>query len=330
MNKIDKININIIDFTEILGESSLTLKIQGPNIDYIIMNTLRRIIMSYIPIYAFTDFKIEKNTSVFHNNYLKLRLKQLPVWGIKNNIPLFDIQKEKTNTIDETEETEDNEELIETVESVEPSKENQNQITMYVNQKNKTNEIITISTDSAKFYYNDKLIVSPYPQPIQLVKLQPSQEIVFSALTNIGVEEQDTIFTAVCIVAYKQITDNEFDFTLESRGQINEKRILHVALINIEEKLKKFIKYIDNMTIDEKIDNGLIIVNDEDHTFGNLIARGMQKHDNISFAGYNLPHPLTKIVHFNYKLKKGNIKKILQDVIDYYLELFELIKKQIK
>ena len=224
----------------------------------------------------------------------------------------------------------ENDELIETIESVEPIKENQNQITMYINQKNKTNEIITISTDSAKFYYNDKLITSPYPQPIQLVKLQPSQEIVFSALTNIGVEEQDTIFTPVCIVAYKQITDNEFDFTLESRGQINEKRILHVALINIEEKLKKFIKYIDNITIDEKIDNGMIIVNDEDHTFGNLIARGMQKHDHISFAGYNLPHPLTKIVHFNYKLKKGNIKKVLQDVIDYYLELFELIKKQIK
>ena len=52
---------------------------------------------------------------------------------------------------------------------------------------------------------------------------------------------------------------------------------------------------------------GLIIVNNEDHTLGNLISRGLQLHPSISFAGYNLPHPLSKKVHFHYKLEKAGI-----------------------
>jgi DNA-directed RNA polymerase subunit L len=82
--------------------------------------------------------------------------------------------------------------------------------------------------------------------------------------------------------------------------------------------------------IDISEEEGLIIVNNEDHTLGNLISRGMQKHSKVNFAGYNLPHPLANKVHFHYKLEKdGNIKKIMEDVVEYYLELFGSIGKLI-
>ena len=154
-----------------------------------------------------------------------------------------------------------------------------------------------------------------------------------SAITNLGTEKQDTNYTAVSIVTYKQINDNEFDFTLESRGQITEKRILQVALINIERNLKNFLNvFLEDLSkdIDVSEEEGLIIVNNEDHTLGNLISRGMQKHSKVNFAGYNLPHPLANKVHFHYKLEKNsNIKKIMEDVVEYYLELFSSIGKLI-
>ena len=124
------------------------------------------------------------------------------------------------------------------------------------------------------------------------------------------------------------------DFTLESRGQITEKRILQVALINIEKNIRNFLKvFLDDIikgSQDISEEEGLIIVNNEDHTLGNLISRGMQQHSKVKFAGYNLPHPLSKKVHFHYQLEKdGKIKKVMEDVIEYYSELFSNISKLI-
>ena len=142
------------------------------------------------------------------------------------------------------------------------------------------------------------------------------------------------MYSAVCIGAYKILDSNTFEFIIESRGQITEKRILQVALINIEKQLKNFIKLLKDdsskIKLDEKNNEGMIIVNNEDHTLVNLIARGIQMHKKISFAGYNLPHPRVKKVHFHYKHEDGaNIIKIIEDVVDYYSEIFSDIKKAV-
>lgn len=332
MIKISKINISVIENNDKIGESDLNFKISGSNIDYIIMNTLRRTIFSDIPIYAFSILNFEKNTSIFHNNYLKLRLQYMPVWGIKNTVDFVDYNKinDKMNKIDENDD-EDNVGSIETNDKINSS--SLNQMTMYVNYKNKSNDIISITTSHAKFYYDQKQLPSPYKDECLIIKLQPGQEIALSAITSLGTEKKDTIFSAVNIVTYKQINDNEFDFTLESRGQINEKQILIVALINIERNIRNFLNiFLEevNKEIDISEEEGLIIVNNEDHTLGNLISRGMQKHSQVKFAGYNLPHPLANKVHFHYQLEKGgNIKKIMEEVVEYYSEIFSNISKSI-
>ena len=336
MLKVDKTNIKVILNDTELGNSRLEFKISGPNIDYIVANTIRRTIMTNIPIYAFGEFKFEKNSSIFHNNYIKLRLSHMPVWSINNSVDFLETPKPNepiTNDMDVINEENENDdgddvqlEIDETIDS-----STLKQLTMYINVKNKTNDIITVTTHDAKFYYEEKKIPSPYKAPIPIVKLQPKQEIAFSAITTIGVEEMDTMFTPVCICVYKQINDNEFDFIVESRGQISEKRIILVALINIERKLKNFIKLlVDNKSVldNDNKKSGIIIVNNEDHTLGNIISKGMQQHKLISFAGYNLDHPLVKKVKFHYNLKKeGDIKLVINDVVDYYLELYSNIKK---
>ena len=334
MQKVSKLNFKIIDKNDELGNSKLEFNLSGTNMNYIVANTIRRIIFNDIPIYVFDEFKFDKNTSVFHNNYLKLRLRNMPVWSIDNDIDYLDINKVKKQVEFEVEDSQnENTEAGDEVElEVEKTLNSSTlkQLTMYVNFKNKLNDIATVTTNDAKFYYDEKQIPSPYKTGIPIVKLQPNQEIAFSAITKIGMEQEDAMYSAVCVNYYKQNSENDFTFVIESRGQISEKRILQVALINIERRIRNFLKLInDDMKIEETKEQGIIIVNNEDHTLGNLIARGLQSHDKISFAGYNLPHPLAKKVHFHYKLKSGNIVKILEDVIEYYSELFKQIQKQI-
>jgi DNA-directed RNA polymerase subunit L len=332
MLKLNKISINIIDKQTELGESRLEFNIKGDNINYIIMNTIRRTIMNDIPIYAFDEFKFDKNNSVFHNNYLKLRLRHMPVWGIENNIEFKETKETVNNNIDDEGEGEYQPDNIELEVEKKLDSSSLKQMNMYINAKNKTNNIVDITTNDAKFYFGEKQIQSPYKVPIPIVKLQHGQEIAFSSITRLGTEEENAMFSPINVVAYKQINDTEFNFFLESRGQLTEKRILQVALLNIERKIRNFIKLLieDNNSKDNKKLEGLVIINKEDHTLGNLIARGLQQHDLISFAGYNLPHPLAKKVHFHYKLKKeGNIKKIFEQVVEYYSDLFSEIKKQV-
>jgi len=340
MEKISKINLEVLNYEKEIGDSRLELKIKGDNIDYIILNTIRRMILSEIPIYAFNEFKFDKNTSIFHNNYLKLRYKNMPVWGIDNNIDYIDTSNNKdiiiTNYDDELDDIDLN--IDNSINS-----SSLKQLTMYVMYKNNSMDIITVTTSDAKFYYKEKQIANPYKVPIPLVKLQPNQEISFSAITQIGIEQIDTMFSAVSIAVYKQINDNEFDLIIESRGQITEKRIIIVAIVNLINRLNNFIKVLfDNKdkskdlleyniqtTIDDNALEGMIMINDEDYTLGNLISRGLQKHKNIEFASYNLPHPLDRKVIFQYKLNKGNIKNVMKDVVNYYIELFTKLKDDI-
>lgn len=334
MQKVNKINVKLINKDDELGNSMLEFKLAGSNINYIVANTIRRLTLSCIPIYAFNEFKFDKNTSVFHNNYLKLRLRNMPVWGIENTVEFMDTVKE--TVVNEEKDYNYNEEEDDVVIDVDKQLNSSTlkQLTMYVTAKNKTNEITTVTTADAKFYCDEKQINTPYKVDIPIVKLQPGQEIAFSAITQLGVEEKDTMFTPVCVSVYKQIKEDEFDFLIESRGQITESRIIEVALINIERKLKNIIKLMNEKKSEETIKkiemetDGMIVLFNEDNTMGNLLSRGLQQHNSVEFAGYNLPHPLAKKVNIHYKLKSGaSIKKVMEDVIEYYIELFKEIGK---
>jgi DNA-directed RNA polymerase subunit L len=281
-------------------------------------------ILSEIPTYVFTEFTFNKNNSVFHNNFLKNQIQNLPVWGIDNKLEYYDNSlKVKNVEADEIEGLEDNVEL-----SVE-KKVNSNsleQLTMYVDFENKSNDIYTVTTDDAKFYFAQKQISNPYPVPIQLVKLQPKQIINFSVVTSVGIEKENSMYSPVSICVYDQKSDNEFNFIIESRGQLNEVKIIHIAILNLIKKLEDILVQIP----DNSEDSGEIQINNEDHTLGNLLTSGLQIHKNIKFAGYNMPHPLEKRVIINYELKSGKIKETIKSVINDFIETFKEIDKKIE
>jgi DNA-directed RNA polymerase subunit L len=316
-------SIKNVQYDKTKGSSRLEFIISGSKINYIMVNTLRRIILSQIPTYVFTEFTFNKNNSVFHNNFLKNQIQNLPVWGIDNKLEYYDNSlKVKNVEDDEIEDLEDNVDL-----SIE-KKVNSNsleQLTMYVDFENKSNDIYTVTTDDAKFYFAQKQINNPYDKPIQLVKLQPNQKINFSVVSSIGIEKESAIFSPVSICVYEQKAEDDYKFILESRGQCTEKRILNVAYLNLEKKLNNILKQIpDNNEME-----GEIQINNEDHTIGNLLSNGLQNNKNVQFAGYHMPHPLETRVIISYKLKSGKFKEILKNLIEDFIGIFEKIDKLI-
>ena len=79
--------IKVINDFHTKYESRMEFDFSG--INYVLLNTIRRIAMSDIPVYAFNNITINKNDSVFDNTYLKLRLQNMAVKGIKYTEPIL-------------------------------------------------------------------------------------------------------------------------------------------------------------------------------------------------------------------------------------------------
>ena len=295
--------ITLINQDQEIGNSILELNFKGEEINYIVLNTIRRIILSYIPIYSFVDFSIKKNSSVYHNNRLMLNISNIPVWNIKNDNIIF---------------KEDDEQSV------------LKQMTMYINYKNKTNEYISVTTDDAKFYYNGEQIVSPYKTPIEIVKLKLNQEIHFNVITKLGIEKIDAIYSPVSRINYKENSNHDFDLYIESRGQIDEYTILDRTMDIIIFKLQLFEKFFSTKEFNNNL-TGKIEIKNEDHTFGNLLVAKLQDLKEIKFAGYNIEHPLDPTFTIHYSTyERDRIKKALIKSVDYYIALFTTIKEKIK
>jgi DNA-directed RNA polymerase alpha subunit len=81
---------NIDDF----DSSKLKLEFSGNDINYAIINAIRKVCIDQIPIYAFHSSKINilRNSSVFDNSYMKERLGQLPIKNINHNIKFLPLK----------------------------------------------------------------------------------------------------------------------------------------------------------------------------------------------------------------------------------------------
>ena len=240
------IEIKQISWDKELMNSRLEFEISG--VSHTIINTFRRVILSNIPIYSFNNITISENTSVFNNNYMKLRISNMPVFGIYSDNPIYiPPEKKKIETIVEENELNDI--------NINPQDDNINSsslklLTMYLDYYNNTNDIITVGTDDCKFYYIEKQIKSPYPKNIPIIKLQPKQKFKMSAITELGCEEISSIYSPVSIFTYKQLEDTKFIATIESRGQINEKLIIQYAYDNIKMILDNFLQLILDLDLD--------------------------------------------------------------------------------
>lgn len=307
------------------GASELVLNLSGKNMNHVIVNSIKRIIQSDVPIYSFDNFTITHNDSVFNNNYVKNHIRNIPVWGIENKLEQYidNDKKENEEIFDET--TGIIKDDVDLTTNKETDYSSLNKLTMYVDFENKKNEIVHVTTDQCIFYYKEGMIKSPYYNPVQIVKLQPNQRIKLSAQANPGTNDISAIYSATSACYFNENSETDYDFIIESRGQISEIRIIQIGLKLIIKKLDKFLQNLPK----SKGMEGILKIENEDHLLGNLLTYQMHQMNSVRFCAYTTPHPLNKEIHIDYKLNAGNINTIFKEVVSYYENIFSNIEKEI-
>jgi DNA-directed RNA polymerase subunit L len=329
-----------------LSSNSLKFKLSGPDINYIIVNSIVRIGLSLLGSFAWNpDFiNIERDTSIFNPDQMKLRIANIPIINkdyksmiVPNTADLvskcLELEIEANTSIFSSKK--DNLQELEDIEL--KKKELLNNLHMYIEARNRTNDIMEVTTNEkfTSFFLDDKKIPDIYPKEVLLIKLKPGEDFICSAVADFNIPMYNNIYSTVSIFAYEEINENEFNIILESQRQISEeeivKRCCHIAiqkLKNIEqiilEKLESAQISNPNVEYDAEIS-----IENENHTLGNLLTRGLQDHPKIAFCGYKIDHPEINELVIKYKTEGKTFSKILEDTVKKLCNVFETIAKKV-
>jgi len=323
MEKID-IKIKQLQKQEFknLQASQLIIELTGKNANYVLTNTLRRLSYDYIPTYAFPSelIKIEKNTSVYNNDYMKCRLSQITIPNLINNI--YYLPDEYWLNINYND----------------PSRikhpDDNKVLEFYINVTNNTNENMNVTTEHMKVYEDGVELKNKFDDKFQhlIIDLRPNENFSCKCVGALGIGKVNSIWSAAGNSYYDEIDEHKFKLTIESQGQMNEYDILYRSCYVIEEKIKIIKKLIEDKYDSPSIKNTntlKIILENEDHTIGGLINDLLQENKNIAFSGLSKPNLLLdKIIIEIMSIKNDPIKPLI-DTLDYIIDLFQEIKSQI-
>jgi DNA-directed RNA polymerase subunit L len=317
---MSQLNINTISQREdkTVHANHLHLKIKGETINHVIINTIRRIMLEELPGYAFdvNKISIKNNTSVFNNDYIRNRIENLPIPNLENK---FDVDEYESirNII-----------LNNIIQDKDDDINNYHLLNMYLKKKNDSDHIINITSDDCEFYLKGKKIKSIYNNPILICKLKPNEEIELSTVINKSIPLQHSRYSLVGISCFEQVNENEYIFKYENRDQINNKEIFNRTCKIIIFRLKNFLSKIKNQKFLNN-NHGKIILENENHTMGNLIARGLQDDKNINFAAYKMDHLLIKELTIEYIINNNkSINEILNKTVNQQIKIYEEIIKK--
>lgn len=285
-------DVKILNFTKSrFGATKLTLEIEGENVHYSVMNSIRKICINQIPIYAFhkSQINITKDTSVFDRTYMRCRLSQLPITNL-NGIIKEDIKNEVQFLSTKYYKDVD----FASPEFVKNPYDNQH-IEFYMNKKNNgPDEIMNITTNDLIIRINNDIIPAEklYPNyPLLLCQLRLNEEFECSMKANVAIGEFDAIFDAANVY-YAELRPDKYRFMIESAGQFTELEILSSGLIILCEKLRivadKLLKKNYNSSI-IKNNVALFEITDEDYTCGGILNYCLQNLDDVIYSGTAKP-----------------------------------------
>lgn len=330
------------NYNDICDKHSFTIN----DIDLAIINSIRRIILSEIPVVAFygedePTIEILFNNGPLHNEFMIHRISLIPLY------------------IDETitEEYQDGDYIFE------------------LNIENKGNEMINITTDNISGTYKERNLTKQelnkiFPvnknskSKILITRLRPNEHIHFKAFAIKRTGKLHSSFSPVSLSNFyfiqdeKEYKDNILDkernyikdqygdpktieFQIESVNALSYKYLFSKSIDIIIEKLENIIVKIENKEIlIEPVDNCEksfnFKIDNEDDTIGNLIQSLLHnryirenkkyKEYDCLYIGYICPHPLISQLIIRISLST--------DIIDIYEQFFidnckEIIKTMI-
>lgn len=284
------------------GSTCLQLEISGKNVCFQTINTIRKVCINQLPIYAFhpDKIKITRNSSVYDNSYMSCHLSQLPITKFNHNIKFLPSKYyENINFADPKMERyyEDVYQINFSVKAKNEGPENLLNVTTndlvisITNLNNEKDKLVSDEPIPAKEKYSEK-----YPIPLTQLRLGEEFECSMKGVLAIG--ELHGIFNA-SNTYYKEITPDKFLLSVESNGQLPEYEILIRACEIIIEKLnimKENIKT-DQYNSLQTTNNSLILeILREDHTCGGPVNWVLQNMKEVKFSGINKPNFLEKII----------------------------------
>jgi DNA-directed RNA polymerase subunit L len=303
--------------TDNFHNNQLNLQIVGKDVNSVIVNTLRRLVMSYIPIYAFhqDDMQFDTNTSIFNNDMLKDRFRNIPIFNIENNISTLesfdDLESKKDRIVDKV-----------------------NNLVMFINVKNNKEYIQNVTTDDATFYLKGKQIDSPYKRPILLIKLKKGQELKATCVASLNIGLNDGIYNAGMAYHYYDEKDlNNFDLEINSNRQLTELELLSrscsVMIIKCNKLEKLIISNLEKETSEDVLSKGLLKIQNENATIGNIISYYLQEEKHMDYAGYNVPFLYLNEILVRYRTDGKDIKILIKNTFDKIRDTFNLINEKL-
>jgi len=320
-------NIKEISYiTDDFDSSYLELDIDGKDVDYSIINSLRKVCLNQIPTYGIPTQKINilRNSSVFDGTEIRNRLSQLPIKRINHNVKFLPLKYYKNVNFADI--------------KLEKHPEDITNIEFYLNVKNNGPEnIMYVSTDNLRISVNDNVIQNSEmykgKEPMILIQLRPGEEFECSMKAVLAVGEIDGIFNSSNSY-YEEITPNHYILKIESTGQLTEYDLLLRGIDIIIEKMtlikENVLQEQYNIVITEN--NSVIIeITNEDYTCGGPINLTLQNMKEIKFSGISKPNFMEKNICIKFAVDK-NYKpiEIFSTSIDKTIETYKNIKSKIE
>lgn len=316
-----------IDISEIenhesngLDASWLTLNMSGKDFNIKLANSIRRASMNDIPTYAIPQemISIESNTTVaFNNDYMRLRLSQLPIYGIDSELYFLADKywnKDKINYADPKRDKHPKEKNIE----------------LYLNVHNNGASITSITTNDLKIYIDGeekKVYNSKYP--ILLIKLRPNDRFKCHMKGCLGIGDRNVIWSASRNGYYNEVENskksNEIIFTIEGNGQCHEYEILIRTCKYLIKKFTDLKNDIKNKIETKQIKHEKEIylsLDKEDYTIGEPLNYEFQSHKDIIKSGLIRPDHLVKAILIKVESVSG-IESPLKAMLDCMTILIE-------
>ena len=302
--------------------SKLSLSYSGSDINNKIVNTIRRVTLNDIPTYAFPSelIKISKNDSVFTNDYMRDHLTQLPILDIHSDEnELFFLHPKYWEKVDYNDETRE-------------IHESEINISLYVNVKNDSQNIISVTTNDATIMKGDeKINMFNKKYPPLIIQLKPGQSFVCSMRSSLGIGEKSDIWAASAN-SYFDVDekDNSIVGMYESAGQLDEYEYLIKACDFILYKLEQLKLDIQEQFTSAKLNKNqkqiFIVLNNEDHTMGELINNALQDLPEVLYSGFCKPDGYIKEGIIKLICTSGTCLEAFNKVIDNLENTFRHIK----
>lgn len=313
--------------TDKYDSTELVLDIQGKDVHYSIINSLRKVCIDQIPIYGLERGKIKilRNSSVYDCTEMEVRLSQLPIKRIPNNVIFLPSKYYKNVNFADN--------------KLEKHPDDNTNIEYYLNIKNNGPEKIRyVTTDDLRITLDNEIIENKKmyngKEPITLIELRVGEEFECSMKGVLAVGELNSIFNS-SNTFYDEIKENEhYKLIIESNGQLDEYELLIRGINIIIEKLKIIKENIVNLQYDMIIseNNSInLVIKNEDHTCGgplNYILQGMKE---VKFSGVYSPNLMEKNIAITCVIdKEYKIIDIFSKAIDNTIELYNSIEKKVK